>query len=294
MLLLSLAPLVLIGEHSSGKNRGYSSSFAQLGSPAGTLIANAVVLLTVTLMGPEDFPAWGWRLPFAVGAILLIIGFYVRHEVDETPVFKELARTRKVAKSPVIETFASHGKSLSLAIGATAVTFGGYYLFTTICLAYLASTHARPSIGLYGTIIGAAVALPIILLSGHISDKIGRRPMYLISSIGIGIWAWVAFALINSGSTIGTIFAIAVGLALWAIAYGVQGALLPELFPAEVRYSGASLAYQITGAAGGLLPLVAASLMQSFGSTVPVASLVLGTAVVSLVAIKFCPETAGR
>jgi len=286
--------VLLIGEHSASNRRGYSSSFAQLGSPAGTLLANAVVLVTVASMPADDFVAWGWRLPFAVGALLLVVGWYMRSGVEETPVFEELKRNRMVANSPVYETFKTHRTRLLLAIGTTSVIFGGYYLFTTICLAFIAAQRLTASAGLCGTIIGSAVALPILLCAGRLSDRIGRRPMYVVASIGMGVWSMIVFPLIGTGSSFWTIVAISVGLAFWAVAYGVQGAFLPELFPPEVRYSAASLAYQVTGAVGGLLPLAAATLMQSFGGPFAVSCMILTTALLTLLSVFFCPETSGN
>ncbi|MGQ7932479.1 MFS transporter [Paraburkholderia sp. D1E] len=202
-----------------------------------------------------------------------------------------MKRTHKVARSPVYEVLKNHRTRLLLSIGTTSVIFGGYYLFTTICLAFIAAQRLTPSAGLYGTIIGSAVALPIILCAGRLSDRIGRRPLYMIASIGMGTWSMIAFALINTGSLFWTIVAISVGLALWAIAYGVQGAFLPELFPPEIRYTAASLAYQVTGAIGGLLPLAAAYLMKSSGGHLAVSCMILATALLTLVSAFFCPET---
>ncbi|MBY4867676.1 MHS family MFS transporter [Burkholderia anthina] len=284
--------VLLIGEHSDNSRRGYSSSFAQLGSPAGTLFANAVVLATLTSMSEGSFLAWGWRLPFAVGALLLAVGWYMRRKVEETPVFLNMQRTKTVATSPVVEVFRSHKLRLLLAVGSTAVIFGGYYLFTTICLAYISSRHLPSSIGLYGTILGSAIALPVLLCSGRLSDKVGRRPMYIVASVGMGIWSLVVFHLIDTASPFLGTGAIALGLALWAIAYGVQGAFLPELFPPEVRCSAASLAYQVTGAIGGLLPMAAISLMSSFGSTLAVSAMIIVTAALTLLSVILCPETA--
>ncbi|MGY2680698.1 MFS transporter [Pseudomonas tolaasii] len=284
--------VLLLTEYADPKKRGWASCFAQLGSPAGTLIANAVVLVTITSMPSDLFLAWGWRIPFALGGMLLLVGWYMRKEVEETPVFLKMKKERKViTRSPVVSVFKDHGKRLLTAMGVGFVTFGGYYLFTTVSLAYLASKQLPAAYGLYGSVIGAAVALPVILISGRLSDIVGRKPLYTISAVGIAIWGFVLFPLFDSGSEIAMVLAITVGLFFWAIAYGVQGAFLPELFPASVRYSGASLSYQITGAIGGVIPLVATSLLAWSGSTMSISILVCGIAIVSLVAIYVAPET---
>ena len=204
---------------------------------------------------------------------------------------QELQRTRKVARSSVLKTLTTYGGRLAIAIGVTAVSFGSYYVFTTVGLAYLAIRHVPSAYGLYGTVIGAALSLPVILLSGRASDVWGSRPLYMFSACAMGLWAFAFFPLLDTGSPALIILAMATGLVAWSVLYGVQGAFLPELFPTEVRYTGASLAYQVTGAVGGLIPVASISLLQSFGTPFSISVLVLGTALISLVATWAAPET---
>jgi MFS family permease len=285
--------VLLIGEHAGNARRGRATAFAQLGSPAGLLLANGVVLSIVALTSKEQFATWGWRLPFLFSIALVIVGIYLRSSVEETPVFEELRREQKVAGSPVTDTFRHHGYRLAIAVGATAVSFGGYYVFTTVGLAYLSLKHMPSSYGLYGTVIGAFLSLPIILFVGALSDRIGRKPLYLISAVAMAAWAFGYFAMLDSQNPALIITAIAGGIMLWSILYGVQGAFLPELFEPAVRYSGASLAYQLTGAMGGLIPVISLSLLRSFDGPAPIAWLVVLTAVISLIALWAAPETAG-
>lgn len=283
--------VLLIGEHTSNTGRGRSTSFAQLGSPAGLLLANGFVLAITEVTSREQFLAWGWRVPFVFSLVLVVLGSYLRSKVEETPVFRELQRDQLLVASPVLETFRSYWKRLLIAVGLTTVSFGGYYVFTTVGLAYLA-LKKLPSLGLYGTVIGAALSLPVILISGAISDHVGRRPMYLLSTILMSGLAIVFFMMFDTGSAPLIIGAIAAGLVSWSILFGVQGAFLPELFPPLVRYTGASLAYQLTGAIGGLVPVVSLGLMRSYDTPLAISGLVAATAVISLIALWVAPETA--
>jgi len=283
--------VLLIGEYTNNAKRGYSTSLAQLGSPAGLLLANGVVLSVIAFTTKEQFHAWGWRIPFLLSFILVLLGLYTRTNVDETPVFKEMQSVKAVESSPVRETFRSHGRRLLLAIGATAISFAGYYMFTTMGLAYLSLKHIPSTYGLYGTVIGAAISLPTMVLSGIASDRFGRRPLYLLSTVLMAAWALVFFHLLDTGSPVLVATSIGVGVVSWSILWGVQGAFLPEMFPANVRYSAISLAYQIAGALVGLLPVSALALYQRFGTSLVLALVTVVIAAISAVAVFFCPET---
>ncbi|GAA5125429.1 MFS transporter [Pseudonocardia adelaidensis] len=284
--------VLLIGEHAAEGRRGKATSFAQLGSPVGLLLANGVVLGVVAAVGTPAFESWGWRLPFLLSVVLIAVGVFLRRAVDESPVFRRMQAEQATATSPVPEVLRLHWRRLLVAIGVTVVSFGGYYVFTTVGLAYLSLREAPSSYGLYGTVIGAAVSVPVILGSGALSDRIGRRPVYALSAVLMGAWAFVFFPLLDTGGGVQVAVAIAVGVVIWSVLYGAQGAFLSELFASRVRYTGASLAYQVTGALGGLVPLVSLSLLETAGTSTAVAAFVALTAVVSLVAIRLAPETA--
>jgi len=286
--------VIFIGEHAGASQRGRATSFAQLGSPAGTLLANGVVLALVSSMSNEQFLAWGWRVPFLLSAALVVVGLYLRLRAEETPVFEQIGQEAKNHRIPLIELFRSSWRRLFLALGVTVVVFASYYIFTTVALAHLKLAGAPSSVGLYGTVIGAAVGIPIILLVGPASDRFGRKPIIVVSTILIAVLSLFFFPLLDSGSNQMAILAIALGLALWSIGYGVYGAFLTELFPPEVRYTGVSLSYQVIGAVAGLLPVVSLSLTETFASTWPVAILLIGAALISLVATIIAPETSGR
>lgn len=283
--------VLLIGEHAGTAQRGRATSFAQLGSPAGLLLANAVVALTVASMSAEQFLDWGWRLPFLLSAFLFLVGLYIRFKVEETPVFKELKKEATIAGSPVVDVFRKNWRQLAIGIGVTLVSFAGYGVFTTVGLAYLALQGIPNAWGLWGTVIGAATCLPVVLIVGALSDRLGRKPFYWISGIVMTVWAFAFFPLLDTGHPGLVMFAIAFGIAAWGILYGVQGAYLSELFPARVRYTGASLAYQITGAIGGLVPALSIGLLNSFGTPFAIVAVVVVGFILSAVALAVGPET---
>lgn len=283
--------VLLIGEHAGTSQRGRATSFAQLGSPGGLLLANAVVAVTVASMSEEQFLAWGWRMPFLFSALLFLVGLYIRFKVEETPVFEELKKQAAVAGSPVIDVFQKNWRSLTIAIGVTLVSFAGYGVFTTVGLAYLALNGAPSAWGLWGTVIGATAALPVVLVVGALSDRLGRKPFYWVSGTLMAAWSLAFFPLLQTHQAPIVMATVAFGISVWAILYGVQGAYLSELFPARVRYTGASLAYQITGAIGGLVPALALSLFTATGTPFAIAGVVLLGFVLSGVALVFGPET---
>lgn len=284
--------VLMISESGDPKNAGRGTSFVQLGSPFGLLLANGAVLLTVSATSDEQFLAWGWRLPFIASAVLLIIGIYIRLRLEETPVFKELEATGSVAKVPVADVFRQQWRALLLGMGATAVVFSGYYVFTLLSVTYLQQIGADSSIVLIGLVTGSLLSIPVILYTGRLSDRIGRRPLYFAGAIATAIWGFVFFPLLDTGSAPIIVFAVAVGILTWAIMYGVQGAFLPELFPENLRYTGSSLAFQLTSAVGGLVPVLCVALLAAFDSSLAIGVFVLMTAALSFVAVWLSPETA--
>lgn len=286
--------VIFIGEHAGTSRRGQATSFAQLGSPAGTLLANAVVLSLISLTSHEQFMAWGWRLPFLLSAILVVVGLYLRLKAEETPVFLNVAEEVKEKKIPVVELLRTSWRRLFLALSITVIVFASYYIFTTVALAHLSLAGMPSTVGLYGTVIGAAIGLPVILVVGPASDRFGRRPIFVISIILIAALAPFFFMLLDTGVPALGVTAVAVGLALWAVGYGVYGAFITELFPASVRYTGVSLSYQLIGALAGMLPVLSLGLSEAFGSTMPIVLILLAAALLSLIATYIAPETSGK
>ncbi|MCH1881358.1 MFS transporter [Agrococcus sp. ARC_14] len=284
--------VLMISENGDPKLAGRGTSFVQLGSPFGLLLANGAVLLTVTATTDEQFLDWGWRLPFIASAVLLIVGIYIRLRLEETPVFKALEAAGNVAKVPVADVFRFEWKALLLGMGASAVVFSGYYVFTIVSVTYLGQIGVDTSIVLSGLVIGSALSIPVILYTGRLSDRVGRRPLYILGAIATAVWGFVFFPLLDTASAPIIVIAVAVGILTWAIMYGVQGAFLPELFPRNLRYTGSSLAFQLTSALGGLVPVASIALLTAFDTTLAIGVFVLVTALVSLVSAWLAPETA--
>lgn len=284
--------VLMVSENGDPKHAGRGTSFVQLGSPFGLLLANGAVLLTVTATTDEQFLAWGWRLPFIASAILLVVGIYIRLRLEETPAFKELEAAGAVAKVPVADVFRQQWRALLLGMGATAVVFSGYYVFTIVSVTYLREISADSSVVLIGLVVGSALSIPVILFTGRLSDRIGRRPIYFVGAAATAVWGFVFFPLLDTGSPAVIVAAVSVGILTWAIMYGAQGAFLPELFPQNLRYTGSSLAFQLTSALGGLVPVVCVALLAAFDTTLAIGVFVLLTAVLSFVAAWLAPETA--
>jgi MFS family permease len=284
--------VLMISESGHALRAGRGTSFVQLGSPLGLLLANGAVLATVTLTTDEQFLAWGWRIPFLASAALLVVGIFIRIRLEETPVFVELERAGKVDKAPVASVLRKEWRALLIGVGATAVTFGGYYVFTIVSVTYLAQRQVDASVVLTGLVIGSALSIPVILFTGNLSDRIGRRPIYLIGSVLTAAWAFAFFPLLDTESPTIIIVTVAAAMMIWSVIYGAQGAFLPELFPVALRYTGSSLAFQLASALGGLVPLATVALLGAFNTTVAVSMFVLGTAIISFMATLASRETA--
>lgn len=283
--------VLLIGEHGDSRRRGFATSFAQLGSPAGTLFASLAVLVSTAVTTEEQFAAWGWRMPFLLGFLAAVVGLYLRLQIRESPVFEEVEQRQAVARVPLMDLLKNHWRALAVAVGVTLASFGAYYVFTVVSLSYLGSLDVNSSVGPNGNLIGAVLALPIVLLVGALSDRIGRRPMYVVGAIFVSAWAFAFFPLLATESSPLIFVAVAVGLVGWAVLYGVQGAFLSELFPSHVRYTGAGLAYQIAGVFGGFVPLISVFLLNTFDTPVAISSLVAATGLATLLAVAVAPET---
>ncbi len=280
-------------EHGHEGKRGFYGSCVQMGVPVGLLLA-ASVFAVVTRMPEEAFLSWGWRIPFLLGIVLLAIGMFIRLQIMESPLFQEAQEKKGVAKLPIVEVFKKHPKNVLLAMGARFAENACFYIFSVFVLSY-AVDHLgleRPTI-LTGVWIAAAIQIFAIPAFGILSDKIGRRPVYLAGAIFIAVFAFPFFWLIETKVTILIWLAIILGLVGHAAMYGPQAAFFSELFGTRVRYSGASIGYQLASPfAGGLAPLIATALLEWSGNgSWAVSTYLVVTAVITLVAIYFAAET---
>ena len=280
-------------EHGHAGRRGFFASWVQAGVPAGSLLAAAVFNL-FSSMPEKQFLSWGWRMPFLLGIFLLAVGLFIRLRILESPLFTAMKTERPPAPLPILEVLRHHPRNVLLAMGARFAENGYFYVFTVFVLSYATQQLglARSTV-LNGVLIASAIEFVVIPLFGALSDRVGRRPVYLGGALFLAVFAFPFFWLVGTKSTAAVWLAIIVGLVGHAAMYGPQAAFLSELFGTRVRYSGASLGYQLSSVfAGGLAPLIAAALLQwSGGNPWPVAAYLIGMALVTIVSVCLATET---
>ncbi|HCM9192371.1 MHS family MFS transporter [Enterobacter cloacae subsp. cloacae] len=288
--------LLLAYEYAPEKRKGFFGSIPQAGVTIGMLMATFIVSL-MTLFSEEDFLSWGWRIPFLLSSVLVLLGLWIRKDIDETPDFQKVKASGQVAKAPLRDTLKHHWREVLIAAGLKVVETAPFYIFSTFVVSYATSTLAyQKSQALEAVTLGALVATIMIPLMGLLSDKIGRQRMYATSVFILGLFIVPWFMLLNTGTTWGIVIAtvIAFGV-LWAPVTAVLGTLCSEIFSANVRYTGITLGYQLGAAlAGGTAPLIATGLLAKYdGDWVPVAWYLAVTVVISLIAI-FCASRVKR
>ncbi|MCE0764447.1 MHS family MFS transporter [Pseudonocardia kujensis] len=295
--------VLIVSEHGDARRRGFWASWPQAGAPAGQLLANGLLALLAVVQSEEAFDVWGWRIPFLLSAVLVLIGLYVRLSVEESPVFREAqakaaerAAEGRATTPPIVEVLRRYPREVLTAMGARFAENVSYYIFTIVVSTYMKERFGLPSSFVLGAVlIGAAVHVVTIPLWGLVSDRIGRRPVYLLGAVGVGVWAFVFFALLDTQSFGLTVLAVVGGLVFHGAMYGPQAAFLSELFGTGVRYSGVSIGYQLASvAAGGLAPLISVALLASFGTGFAIAVYVAASSVLTLVAVASYRETRNR
>ena len=280
-------------EHGHRGRRGLYASWVQAGVPAGLLLATAV-FDGFSLLPEASFMAWGWRVPFLLGIVLLGVGLFIRVQVMESPLFAKARDQKRPTGVPLFEVLRRYPRSILLAMGARFAENGSFYIFTVFVLTYATEKLKvdRTSI-LNGVIVASAVQFCVIPLYGLLSDRIGRRPVYLFGAAGLAAFAFPFFWMVDTGSTTTICLAIGIGLVVQAAMYAPQAAFFSELFGTDVRYTGASMGYQLASPlAGGLAPLIAAALLdRSGGEAWPIALYMIALSAVTLVAVWLAAET---
>jgi MFS transporter, MHS family, shikimate and dehydroshikimate transport protein len=278
-------------EHAPPGSRGFYGSWPQMGVPAGLLMSSFVFVLLSRL--PEDqFLSWGWRLPFLLSILLVGVGLVIRLRILETPAFLKVKETGAEARLPIVDLLRTHRREVLLAIGARLVENGAFYIYSVFLLVY-----GTQKVGLdretllTGILLGAACLLPAVPVCGWLSDRLGRRPVYLFGACFTAVWAYPLFRLVDTGSTPLVWLALVVALVFGhAPMYGPQAAFFAELFGSRVRYSGASLGSQLASVlAGGLSPFIATALLP-FGRGA-LAAYIIGMAIVTIIAVSMAGET---
>jgi metabolite-proton symporter len=254
-------------EHSPGGQRGFYGAWPQIGVPAGLLLSAGVVNL-LSFLNNDDFFAWGWRIAFLLSAVLVAIGLYIRLRILETPAFKVAQQQNQIAAVPVAELFRTHSKNTLLGLGARYIEGVTFNMYGVFLVGYLTSTlHMTRQTALLAVMVASAIMIVMLPICGRLSDRIGRRKVFGIASLLIGVLSFPAFWLMGPQSPLLTIIAVAVPFALvYPAVYGPEAALFSELFDTRVRYTGISFVYQFSGIfASGLTPIVATALLPLGG-----------------------------
>jgi MHS family shikimate/dehydroshikimate transporter-like MFS transporter len=280
-------------EHGHHGRRGMYASWVQAGVPAGMILATAVFNVFSSL--PDDmFLSWGWRVPFLLGIALLGVGLFIRLQVLESPLFARLRDQKRQSGVPFFELLARYPRNVVLAIGARVAENGAFYIYTVFVLTYATATLGvdRSSI-LNLVLLASAVQFIAIPLLGRLSDSLGRRPVYLAGAAGTAAFAFPFFWLVDTGNIFLIGLAITLGLVIQAAMYAPQAAFFSELFGTQVRYTGASVGYQLASPlAGGLAPLISTALLQwSGGQPWPIAVYMIALSSITLVAVWLAAET---
>jgi MFS transporter, MHS family, shikimate and dehydroshikimate transport protein len=285
--------VLIATEHSPADKRGFYGSWPQVGVPIGLLLSSLIFSLVSSSFSKAAFLTIGWRIPFLLSIVLVAVGLFIRLGITETPDFERVKETQTIARMPVIDVLRTNFKNVILAAGAFFVTNGAFYIFITFIVAYGSKIKVSSSVILNGTLLGAVVMGITILAAGALSDRLGRLPVYLAGAAFVGLMAFPVFWLIDTRSPVLIAVALAIGIGGIGIMYGPQAAFFSELFGANVRYSGASLGYQITAIfAGGLAPFIATALLAQFNNASwPIALYVIVMAVITLVCTYLAGET---
>jgi metabolite-proton symporter len=275
--------------------RGLIASWPQFGVPCGLFLANLAVLAFSQMSG-EEFLAWGWRLPFALSIVLVAVGLYIRLGILETPTFTRLLEAERLERAPVPAVLRGHGKEILLSAFARMAEQAPFYIFTAFVFAYAVNALKVPRDFILTAVLAASVLSFITIpLFGHISDRIGRKKTYMIGAALTGVFGFLYFAMLDTGSYALIFLAIVLSLIPHDIMYGPQAALIAELFPGRLRYSGASLGYQLASViAGGPAPLIATWLFATYGTPYAIAAYILACAIVSLIATALMRDYTGK
>lgn len=280
--------LLLAYEYAPPKRKGLFGSVPQVGVTIGMLLATLAVSLMAML--PEaQFLSWGWRVPFLLSAGLVFLGLWIRHGLDETPEFKQAKASGNVAKMPLLETLRHHWREVLIAAGLKVVETAPFYIFSTFVVSYAVNSLAyEKGVALHAVMLGALVATGMIPLMGALSDRVGRKAVYIGGILGLALFIIPYFMLLDTRAGWGITLATVIGFGvLWAPITAVLGTLSSEIFATRVRYTGITLGYQLGAAlAGGTAPLIATWLLSRYqGDWQPVALYMLVTVGISLVAI---------
>ncbi|MHA6628607.1 MFS transporter [Pseudonocardia sichuanensis] len=284
--------VLMSAEHATSR-RGLWASFTNAGAPSGMVLSTLVLALASGVTGEEQFLAWGWRIPFLLSAVLLVIGLFVRAKVEETPVFAAASPGKE--RPPLVEVLRRHPRTLALSVGVGFGAFVAQGTLTTFVIAYAVQAgFPRPTV-LNALTVSSVAAIAGIIGFSALSDRVGRRPVVLTGAMAMACWSFLIFPLIDTGSVALLVLVVVLGQGVvHAAMYGPLAALYSELFPTRSRYTGASLGYQIAGIGAGLAPVVFAAVLSGSAGAGAVSAIIAACCLVSVGSIVALGETSHR
>ena len=290
--------VLLVAEQSPDKSRGFWASWPQSAVPVGNLLATLVLLVMSWILPADQFLSWGWRVAFWLSAVIVVIGYYIRTRVTEAPIFveaQELASAEKSKAYGVAAVLRRYPKQVFQAMGLRFAENILYYIIVSFTIVYLKTVHNfDTSQLLLALLVAHAIHFLVIPQVGRLSDRIGRKPVYLAGAVLGASWAFFAFPLFDTQNLFVIVFTVSIGLCFHALMYAGQPAIMAEMFPTRMRFSGVSLGYQVTSIiAGSLAPIIAIALLQGFGSWVPIALYILVACVITAGTVLSLTETKG-
>jgi MFS family permease len=279
----------------TNNNRGFIASWPQFGAPAGLFLAN-VAVLAFSAMSGDQFLSWGWRIPFLLSIVMVAVGLYIRLGILETPVFRRVIAEDRIARAPSLEVLKRQPKEVVLTAFARMAEQGPGFIYTAYIFTYGTTVLAASRDFLLSALVAcSALAFLWVTVAGYLSDRIGRRRMYMIGAAFSGLFGFVYFALLDTRSPTLMFIAIAFSLVPVMTLYGPQAALIAESFAPRLRYSGAGLGYQLASIiAGGPAPFIAAALFAAFHSGYAIALYILACGLISIGAVWFLKDYTGK
>lgn len=279
-----------------GKRRGFYGSLVQVASPIGVLLANGVLVSVAWIVSEEAFLSWGWRIPFLLSAILVIVGLWIRLKVEDSPVYREMSERNEGSEAPISEAIRGHWRRILVAIGSRAGEGVVWYIFSLFLLVYAVQRLGLPeSLGFTAQIAGAVVGLVAVPAAGALSDRIGRKPVIIGGAVGAAIWLYIYFPLLETRNPFVVVLAASVGMLFQAVLWGPLASFIPELFPTRVRATAAGFGFQMAGVIGGAtIPIAAVWMLNRFDSWVPIALYATFWLIIVVAAVASVPESRGK